>query len=80
MMSLFRSSECLDSAPRPSVGHVRLEHDLPPPRAVGVAFLGVAILVSAWGMGAAPAPAIIDGEILAVSPVGTEGEDIGLSW
>ena len=31
-------------------------------------------------MGAAPAPAIIDGEILAVSPIGTEGKDTGLSW
>ena len=55
--SLSQSTASLDSAPRPSVGRVRFELDLPPPLAVGIVLWGGAVLMGAWAAVEVPAPA-----------------------
>ena len=57
MISLSRLAASSDSAPRPSVGRVRFELDLPPPLAVGIVLWGGAVLMGAWAAVEVPAPA-----------------------
>ena len=65
----------MDYAPIPSVGRVQFELDFLPSMAVGIAISGVSVLVSAWAVGAEPAP---DGGAFPPSLlVGTAGENSG---
>ena len=74
-MSQFLASS--DSAPRMSIVCVRFEIDFPPPMVVGIALLGVAVLLVTWDVGAALAPA--GGSVPPASSVGMAGENTGSS-
>ena len=78
MTSLSQLVEISDSVPILSIGHVRFEFYFLLPMAVGVALLGVEILVGTWSMGATPDPA--GGAVLRASSVGMVGENSGSSW
>ena len=54
------------------------ETQLPLLMDVGVALWGMAVLMGAWDIGAAPATA--GGSVSPISLVGTAGESVGLSW
>ena len=76
--SLLRSAASLDSTPRPSVGGVHFELNLPPLMAVGIVILGVAVLVGAWDAVSVLMP--VSGVFLLAFSVGTIGDNAGLSW
>ena len=75
-MSLLRSTEISDSVTRPYVGRVRFEFYLPLPVAIGVALVGLPVLVGVWVTGTAPS----GGAVLPELSVGVVGENSVSSW
>ena len=71
MTSLLQSVASSGSEPGLSVVHAHFGLYFPPPMSVSVAVSGLVILVGAWNVGSAPAPA--GGLVLLASLVGTTG-------